>query len=177
MPSPQWRTAHRLLPLSDWLAAEGSLTARLSAHGHFQVELLYQGAGRCLPHEARALALPRPRRVIVRHVRLRVDGLAVVLARSVVSPSALARSWRLLRGLGNRPLGAALWMDPKIRRERPLFGLLPRTHPLLRGNGPDVPVPARCARFWLQDEPLLLIEAFLPAIAELSPDLETTLAP
>ena len=174
MPSPQWRTAHRLLPLSVWLSAKGSLTARLSAQGRFQVDLLYQGRGRCLPDEARALALRRPRGVVVRHVCLRVDGVAVVLARSVVSRHGLVGSWRLLRGLGDRPLGAALWKDPRIQRERPLFGLLPPSHPLLREQRQDAPVPARRARFWLHNQPLLLIEAFLPAVAELRPGITIT---
>jgi chorismate lyase len=165
MPLAQWRTAHRLLPRADWLAAGGSLTARLSQLGRFQVDLLFQGPGRCLPDEARLLGLERGRRVLVRHVCLQVDGRAVVLARSVISRRGLHGSWRVLRGLRTRSLGAALWSDPRIRREPPRYALLPATHPLLRQVHHRERLPARRLRYWLGGQPLLLVEAFLPAIA------------
>jgi len=169
MPRVHWRSTPRLLPHCDWLAAGGSLTARLRALGDFQVSVLSQSWQQALPDEAAALGLGRPRRVYVRQVCLRLEGTAVVLARSTIGRRASRGAWRLLRQLRERPLGAALWSDPRIRREHLEFAWLPVTHPLICRSPQPAATPARRSRYWLRGQPLVLVEAFLPAIDQWTP--------
>jgi chorismate--pyruvate lyase len=164
-----WRSIPRTLPNADWLAAAGSLTARLRALGHFQVDVLFQGWDRALPDEASALGIARRQRVHVRQVCLRLDATPVVLARSVISRRGISGPWCRLRNLREKPLGAALWTDPRVLRESAEFASLPAAHPLIRGCRRTSPTPARRSRYWLRGEPLVLIEAFLPAIAHWHP--------
>lgn len=159
--------------LRDWLLSSGSLTARLQANGRFSVCPLFSGVAMASVSEARALGLPRPQRVYVRQTCLLVDDIPRVLARSVTSLSALRRSWRALRGLGRRPLGALLHGHPQVCRGRMHFSRARAGHDvhqhLQRFYGPlPRQLPMRRSRFWLRDQPLLVLEAFLPEVAPLS---------
>lgn len=96
--------------LRRWLDASGSLSARLAGAGQtFGVQVLRQGRQGLRPDEARALGLGGTRPGYVREVVLRVDGAAVVFARSVTAHARSLGPWRSLRGLGNRPLADLLF--------------------------------------------------------------------
>jgi len=170
---PRWRAG---LPwgvpprLGPWLAERGSLTARIRAHcREFAVRRLFEGWGRPYPDEAIALGVPRGTRVRVREVALLADGAPVVFARSLATRQGLRYPWRLLQRIGNRPLGAALFTDPAVRRGTlqtvRLDGRDPRYH---RASALCPATPpglwARRSLFWRAGVPLLVSEVFLPPI-------------
>jgi chorismate--pyruvate lyase len=155
-----------------WLGACGSLSARLAGAGRiFSVQVLDQGRQRLWPDEARALGLPGIRPGYVREVVLRVDGVAVVFARSVTAHAQSLGPWRSVRGLGTRPLAEVLFKRSGIART-PLEFARPKPVSQLRryvarawqdvtgeGPGPRV-LPARRSLFTRCGAPLLVMEVF-----------------
>ncbi|MEY4139482.1 MAG: hypothetical protein RLZZ371_1664, partial [Pseudomonadota bacterium] len=103
--------------LRHWLRASGSLSARLAAKGQtFSVQVLSQGRQPLTPDESLALGLYGLRVGYVREVMLRVDGQALVFARSVTSHADSLGAWRSVRGLGSRPLADVLFKRSGILR-------------------------------------------------------------
>jgi len=99
-----------------WQRAPGSLSRRLASLGErFEVQALKQSTGRLLRGEARDLGATHGRH-LVREVVLRVDGVPLVWARSVVAWRAVRGPWQALRGLGTRPLADVLFRDPAVKR-------------------------------------------------------------
>ncbi len=198
---------HRVVParLAErrWLTGEGSLTQRLrQASATFGVLRLAQhrggachdelpcirpaarpGAGAAGGAEAGATAgrprgTARPRTVLSREVLLLCDGLPTVWAHSVIDAAALRGRWRWLAGLGNRPLGEALFRDPQVRRGPLSFRRLRAPDPRYLGaaaelsaRGLSVPraLWARRSVFVAGGRQLLVTEVFLPAVASLPP--------
>jgi chorismate--pyruvate lyase len=170
--------------LRGWLGDRGSLTRRLrEVSRQLVVQRLRQGRGRPCPDEVAALlprpgrpTCPRPTGWLVRDVALLSDGVPAVYAHSVIDAEALRGPWRWLAGLGNRPLGEALFRDPRIRRGamayRQLRGADPRYRAavaLLRapGSPPPARVWARRSVFSAGGRRLLVTEVFLPVVASL----------
>lgn len=159
--------------LRPWLTDSGSLTARLAARcAKLQVRVLRQAMALPNEDERRLIGLPRGRRAWLREVLLVADGRAVVFAHSVIAPRDLRGPWRMAAAVGGRPLGAALFADPRIARG-PLHGeRLEAEHPLRRraqrAVGGTLPTLwARRSRFLRRGRPLLVTEVFLPAIEDL----------
>jgi chorismate--pyruvate lyase len=165
--------AARTLPHRDWLAHDGSLTARIAARCEvFAVERLRQGLARPHRDEWRPLGIPRRCRAWVRDVVLRADARPVVFAHSVLARENVRGAWRLFAGLGARPLGAALFADPRIARGPLEFRRLDARHPLWQGAARVVPrlkgcLWARRSLFYRRGKALLVTEVFLPDIAKL----------
>lgn len=168
--------------LRPWLTDPGSLTARIRARcGEFRVQVLRRCAGGLHPDERRLLGLRAGETALLREVLLIADGRPVVFARSVLARSERRGGWlQRLRGIGSRPLGAALFSDPRIRRQ-PLAcarigGRDTRYHLARRSLAPDLAAvlpPALWARrsvFRLRGRALMVSEFFLPAIFELPDD-------
>lgn len=156
-----------------WLTDHGSLTQRLRARcPAFAVHRLRQGAARPHDDERAALALRGDRVALVREVLLLCGDTPLIFAHTVVPLPSLRGPWRTLAGLGNRPLGAALFANPKIARFPLEYRRLDRRHPLHRaavaatgtGHGP---LWARRSLFALDGHPLLVSEVFLPAVLQL----------
>lgn len=106
---------HRWLP---WLTEKESLTARLIGHyGAVTVRVLRQGLA--VPHRDESLLIGQRagRLAWVREVLLCAQGRPLVYARSVLARAALRGDWHRLANFGSRPLGAALFADPLVRRE------------------------------------------------------------
>ena len=174
MHDPSWRRR----PAADaggyleWLIDRGSLTTRVRARcASFRVELVFQGARRATRDE-RFIAGGRGRRVFVREVFLTCERGRVVFAHSVTPLANLRGNWRGLTGLGTRPLGAALFADPRVKRHPLRFRrLTPRDELKLRARAATgVVLPALWARrslFILRKSPILVTEIFLPGILEL----------
>ena len=168
-------------PMTAWLNAAGSLTARLVAHSSaFRVQRLHQRTALCLADEAAAIGMARPGRVLEREVLLRCDGAAVVFAHTVVPLSDSATDWPLFGGLGERSLGSTLFYDPLVRRGPLEFARLRAGHPLARraraalGDGPPASLcpPVYYARRCLyrrHQGSLLVTEVFLPPVLTLLP--------
>lgn len=165
-------TPHVLRP---WLTDPDSLTARIRARcGAFGVVVVRQAPGRAMRDEAVLLGLRMHERVWLREVLLLADGVPVVFARSVVSRRHVRGAWHMFHGMGARPLGAALFADPRIARQPLAAACLDardaRYHRAIEVTGLQ-PAPrclwARRSVFRLRGRPLLVTEVFLPAILRL----------
>jgi len=158
--------------LRRWLTDRGSLTARLERHaGPVKVRVLFQGLRRPNRDEAFLFAAPSAR-VLVREVLLLRGATPLVYAHTVVAPGALRGAWRGVAGLGTRPLGAALFADPRIARFPLRQKRLPLAHPLYRRAAAQLKTmpPSLWARrsiFAAGKSPILVSEVFLPAILDL----------
>lgn len=160
-------------PYRHWLTGEGSLTAQIRARcKHFSVRVLRQ---QLLPPNAdeRALLGIAPREwAWVREVLLEADGVAVVFAHSVLAQRHARGPWQMFARMGDRPLGAALFADPRIARQPLRYHSLDVRHPLYRaamsGAALDAQfVPRLLARrsvFSRAGQSLLVCEVFLPGI-------------
>lgn len=168
--------------LRTWLAAEGSLTARLVAHSRaFRVQRLHQKRTLCLADEACAIGHARPTRVWEREVLLRCDDTPVVFAHTVVPATLDAADWPLFSALGERSLGTILFNDPLVARGRLEFARIRAGHPLMRracaalggGAGTTHYYARRCV--YRRHQGLLLVtEVFLPSVLDLVAAATTT---
>jgi chorismate--pyruvate lyase len=151
------------------LSDRGSLTQRLQAqHADFKVQLLAHGLARPFRDETQALHLHPASRAYVRDVLLMGDGRARVFAHSVLSRASLRGGWNGITRLGTKPLGEALFTNPRIQRHGLMLRRIDARHPLYRAARLHVPLTARYvwARrsvFCLNGQPLLVTEVFLPA--------------
>lgn len=155
-----------------WVGATGSLSARLAAAGEvFSVQVLNQGRQKLGLEEALALGLPGRQSGYVREVVLRVDGVAVVFARSVTPHAASLGPWRAIRGLGSRPLADVLFKRKGIERSPLAFLSIKPSSRLSRhvacgwqqATESAVAVrvlPARRSVFKRRGAPLLVMEIF-----------------
>lgn len=149
-PPPVWRT---------WLQEPGSLTARLQrkAGGRLRVRVLHEGWA--VPHreERRQLSLKTGQYAWVREVQLLAGNTVWVQARSILPRSSLTGMGRRLTRLGNQSLGSVLFRNPA----------------LVRGEIACARVTldlgtcwARRSRLSLHGHPVLVAEAFLPALLD-----------
>jgi len=149
-PPTQWRS---------WLKEPGSLTARLQrkAQGQLRVRVLHEGWA--LPHrEERAqLGLAAGQLAWIREVQLICQNDVWVQARSILPRSSLIGMGRRLTRLGNQSLGSVLFRNPQLVR-----GDIACAQILLRNQL----CWARRSRLSLQGHPILVAEAFLPALLD-----------
>ncbi len=167
---PAWQSARqvsscRLTPGERvWLLDDGSLTARLSGLGEFQVRRLSQDWQFPLPSERRLLDQPTRQLALVREVALLLDGKPVVFARSVFPHSSLTGKLAHLRRLKNQSLGAILFSDPAMQRS-------PFEVAWLEAGSDYLPAElrqtggtwGRRSRFTIGDRNLMVSEIFLRA--------------
>jgi chorismate--pyruvate lyase len=133
---------------------------------------LRQDLARPFPDEYAPLRLPRGVPAMVREVLLSCAGRPVVFAHTVIPRVGLRGAWHDLANLGNRPLGAALFANPRIKRFPLSFRLLQRHHPLHRAARQyldDLPdqLWARRSLFALGSRPIMVTEVFLPEVLNL----------
>jgi chorismate--pyruvate lyase len=161
--------------LRAWLQAPGSLTARLRSRGTVQVVVLRQSTQTLWQMERDDLQSSVGH---VREVALLVNGVPAVWARSATSQTAIKGPWKALVNLGSRPLAELLFQgrhitrDPlqshHIRRHGPLECHLRSAwaglHHEFKDN--DLPRWARSSVFWHGQQPLRVMEAFAPWIAQ-----------
>lgn len=156
--------------LRGWLSDRGSLTRRLKArYAGFRVDPVARGLAPPFPDEARPLHLAPQRYAYIRDVLLVGDGQPRVFAHSVLPRASLRGRWCGITRLGARPLGEALFADPRIRRLGLTMRRLDARHPLYRAarRHTGVTAPALWGRrsvFCLNGQPLLVTEVFLPAL-------------
>jgi chorismate--pyruvate lyase len=136
------------------------------------VQRLSQRLALPIRDEYRPLGLRPARLALVREVLLLCGDTPLVFAHSVAPRASLRGPWAALRGLGHRPLGAALFADPRIQRHPLECRLLDRRHPLYRRairhlDHPPASLWARRSRFTLHGASLMVTEVFLPATLSL----------
>lgn len=154
-----------LAPVRRWLLDDGSLTQHLINTGKaFSVERRRQVWE--YPHldERRLLGMHRRERAMIRQVVLRLDGRAVVFARSVFSANTLEGPLRRLRRLSNKSLGAFLFSRPDMRRSPFELARLPGSSPYLPEDLRQIsPAWARRSCFVVDAKGILVSEVFLEA--------------
>ncbi len=169
------RPAHSAAKSRAWLIDRGSLTARIQARcPAFKVKVVFQGRARIDRDERFLRPGGRGAFALVREVYLFCRRTPVVFAHSVIDPRSLRGTWRRLIGLGSRPLGAALFADPRVRRFPLRQKKLARHHELYRRACAELTVRppflwARRSLFMLHKSPILVTEVFLPGIFKLRP--------
>ena len=173
--TPRWRPLRPAAlhsGIARWLGERGSLTALLRAHCRsFGLHALRHGVGPAQAGDPGRGAA----RVWRREVVLLADGKAVVFARSVARVDALRGAWRLLRGLGTRPLGDAVFAQPGVRRTPIVVCRLRRGEALQRaacraaGLDASTDLWARRSGFVLRGATVWVTEVFLPDLRGLRP--------
>jgi chorismate--pyruvate lyase len=106
---------------------------------------------------------------MLREVHLYCGDTPVVFAHSVIPKKGMNGAWHHLGKLGNKPLGAALFANPLIKRMPLQFRKLDRRHALYRRacailHEPPSHLWARRSVFILKKYPILVTEVFLPGI-------------
>ncbi len=165
-----WLTEPQL-PLSpelkSWLYDGGSLTARLKAHCHqFEVIVLGQSEQLCSAEEA-CSHIKEGEPVIVREVLLLCDGKPQVFARSLMPLSTLTGDEACLAGLGNMPLGQAIFNSPHLQRGEFSVAKFSSQSSVAQlaeqlELTPQHELWGRRSIFFLHDKPLAVAEVFLP---------------
>jgi chorismate--pyruvate lyase len=154
----------------SWLNEPGSLTRRIQSHcGQFQVRHVDQRYAKAGGDKAVALVLKAKSRLLLREVYLYCNGLPVVFAHSMLPLASLKGRWHHLARLGTRPLGAALFTDPRVKRRAMGFIKLGPQHELYQRacrylRKKPLSLWGRSSRFALDRAPILVIEVFLPPI-------------
>ncbi len=160
--------------LRRWVTGDGSLTARLiAASERFRVTRLAQAPARPFHDEWQVLGQASRAPALTREVLLICDDIPAVFAHTVVCPRHARRDWPFLRGLGERPLGGALFVDPRVRRDPFEFARLAPHHPLrlalqrvLPAFAPVPMLPARRSAFRRGGGIMLVTEVFLPDLVQ-----------
>ncbi|MET0066516.1 MAG: chorismate lyase [Candidatus Thiodiazotropha sp.] len=159
-------------PVQSWLTDTGSLTRRVIQHcdgGCFRVRLLRQEWGRALNSERQVLGMRPGLLALIRDVVLACDETPWVFARTLIPVTTLQGSARRLMQLGERPLGAVLFSDPKVSRGTTQIA---RLHPgnmlfdIAREQLTATPeyLWGRRTLFYIGKRPLLVNELFLPGL-------------
>jgi chorismate--pyruvate lyase len=152
------------------LSDRGSLTRRLKARcSRFEVRPVATGYARAYPDEHRSLHLRSGSTHYLRDVVLLCNGQDVVYAHSVVPCPGLRGGWNRITRLGTRPLGEALFNDPRVRRKTLSYHKLDARDPLYRAVSRALVVDtrtlwARRSVFCLNGRPLMVSEVFLAGV-------------
>ena len=155
-----------------WLTEKGSLTARLQLnYPDFFVKPV--SVSYVKPSAEEASLLHEPRNVVaqVREVFLYGNGAPLVFAHSVLPRKSLQGQWRNLGRLGNKPLGATLFANPKVKRTPLAYKKLSAQHVLYQTATNDMKAKpaylwARRSVFSLNCASIMVIEVFLPNLIQ-----------
>jgi len=153
-----------------WLTDNGSLTARLQKkYPTFSVQPLTVKYAKPIQDEAALLHLHADKTALVREVLLFGNGAPVVFAHSVLPRSSLRGLWHGLGRLGNKPLGATLFANPKVKRTPLSYKKLSQNHALYQHaakylDQKQAYLWARRSVFSLNCANIMVTEVFLPHI-------------
>jgi chorismate--pyruvate lyase len=131
-PRQQWLKKPMLSGVyRKWLIDNGSLTARLKVrYTDFAVRPVLLKNAISFTDESALLGLKANQHALIREVILMGNSQPVVFAHSVLPRASLRGAWCGLGKLGNKPLGAALFANPKVKRTPLEYKKLPRYHPI-----------------------------------------------
>lgn len=173
MPHTSWlKTPMNSGRYRTWLLEGDSLTRRLQqSSASFSVAPL-PSSGLMLADEARLLGLQSRQKALVREVFLCCNGKPAVFAHSVLPYRSLQGVWHGLGHLGSKPLGAALFSDPRVERTPLEFRKLAENHPLYKVTRRHLRLScgelwARRSMFFLGASSILVTEIFLPQVLTL----------
>ncbi len=158
--------------LQSWLIDDGSLTARLQQrYINFAVKPVAVKYVKPIQDEAALLHLPTHKTALIREVLLMGNNQPVVFAHSVLPRTSLRGSWNGLGRLGNKPLGATLFANPKVKRTPLNYKKLSPHHALYQHATAHLTIKpahlwARRSIFSLNCARILVTEIFLPKLLE-----------
>lgn len=154
--------------LKPWLVDHGSLTLSLQQrYSDFKVRPVAMKFAKPSVEEAALLYLSEHKTALIREVLLFGGGQPVIFAHSVLPRTSLRGAWNELGKLGNKPLGAALFANPKVKRA-PLSYKKLSPHQVLYQkatqhlNDKPAYLWARRSVFRLNYATILVAEVFLP---------------
>ena len=153
-----------------WLIHSGSLTARLQQrYIKFAVKPVVVRYAKLIQDEAYLLHQASYKSALVREVLLMGNNQPVVFAHSVLSRTSLRGAWNGLGRLGNKPLGATLFANPKVKRTPLSYKKLTPNHALYQLATQHLAVKpsylwARRSIFSLNYANLMVTEVFLPPL-------------
>ena len=156
--------------LSSWLIETGSLTARLQhSYAHFSVIPVLVKYTKPIQSEAMLLHQANYKTALIREVLLMANHQPVVFAHSVLPRASLRGAWNGLSRLGNQPLGATLFANPKVKRTPLSYKKLTPNHVLYQYATQHLThkpshLWARRSIFNLNDAKIMVTEVFLPAL-------------
>jgi len=172
---PRWKPYHKSIVLNlpefakGWLLDPGSLTCRLMAAsgGDFRVQVLRQSFGKPKLSETRRLGLRLGEWAMIREVALICKGEPWVYARSIIPRTTIVGDTQRLKGLGSRPLGAALFKDPSMHRR---VVDIAKVHARNLSYLPEGESSwGRRSLFTVKGQELLVAEIFLPSLLRRKP--------
>jgi chorismate lyase len=131
-PRQQWLKKPMLSGVyRKWLIDNGSLTARLKVrYADFAVRPVLLKNAKSFTDESALLGLKANQHALIREVLLMGGNQPVVFAHSVLPRASLRGTWNRFGKLGNKPLGAALFVNPKVKRTPLEYKKLSRQHPI-----------------------------------------------
>lgn len=153
-----------------WLINNGSLTQRLRLrYVDFEVKLVLLAYAKPLLDEVAPLKIPTYKNVLTREVLLMGNQRPVVFAHSVLPRESLRGRWLGLSRLGNKPLGASLFANPRVRRTALSYKKLSQHHCLYQHatqylTQKPANLWARRSVFSLDRAYMMVTEVFLPAL-------------
>lgn len=153
-----------------WLIERGSLTARLQCrYADFAVQTVRLVDSKPLKDEAYLLHSAMHQFALVREVLLKGNQQAVVFAHSVLPKNSLRGAWCGLGKLGNKPLGATLFANPRVKRTPISYKKLSANHALYQHAVQYLTAKpsflwARRSVFSLNCASILVTEVFLPQL-------------
>ncbi len=168
----RWYRRHQLFnhsiqpALSHWLFDTSSLTARMVVlcGKNFSVRVISQGWQKLDSEEASAMSLKNVHSGLVRQVLLCCNNQPLVYARTVIPATTIQGAQRIYANMGNRPLGAMLFADRTMRREKVEVAMLPAAHNANQYTNIDESIWGRRSVFRVSGKPLLVSEYFLPEL-------------
>ena len=167
----RWSPVHQInkvkVPknLWPWLVTQDSLTAKLKSVGTLTVEVIEDSWGTPTGRERKRLSL-RPREAArIRTVLLKVDGIIVIYARSIIPARSIKGHWRQVKHLKDKPLGGYLFQHKALTRSSIEVTQLPKR---MFPNQPDA-LWARRSVFQQFGPGILVNEAFFDEINQLKP--------
>jgi chorismate lyase len=153
-----------------WLIDDGSLTARLKArYKDFAVRPVLLKNAKSFTNESALLGLKANQHALIREVLLMGGNQPVVFAHSVLPHASLRGAWKRFGKLGNKPLGAALFANQKVKRTPLEYKKLSACNPIsMRVTEHLKTSPkalwARRSIFSLNKAKILVTEVFLPQL-------------
>lgn len=159
--------------VQSWLIDKGSLTARLQQrYKNFSVKPLIVKYAKPFQDEAVLLHQASYKTALIREVLLMDGSNPVVFAHSVLPRSSLRGAWNGLGKLGNKPLGATLFANPKVKRTPLSYQKLSPNHMLYQHavkhlNCKPTSLWARRSIFSINCATIMVTEVFLPQLFDL----------
>ncbi len=153
-----------------WLIDNGSLTARLKVrYKDFAVRPVLLKNAKSFTDESALLSLKANQHALIREVLLMGGNQPVVFAHSVLPHASLRGAWHRFGKLGNKPLGAALFANPKVQRTPLEYKKLSACSPISMRVAEHMKTNpkalwARRSIFTLNCARILVTEVFLPQL-------------